>query len=406
MKFAHLADCHIGGWPDSVLRNINKKYFEKAFDIIIKECVDFVLIAGDLFNSAVPSIDSIKLVIKQLKRLKDREIPVYFIAGSHDFSPSGKTMLDVLECAGFALNVSKGGEEIVVNDSNLLKLKIHVDKKTGVGITGLLGKKGGLEKTFYHNLFSEHFNDFDGFKIFMFHSALNELKPKELANMESFPLSLLPKGFDYYAGGHVHIVNQASVDGYNIVFPGPIFPNTFYELETLKKGGFFIIENTKAKFIELNDFPVFSFVLDCKDKNPSEVEIELKKLISGKVFEDAIITLRLKGELLTGRPSDINLSEIVSLLKDSGAYVILKNTSALTTKGFHSIKLEVRNIVDVETEIIKQHTEQNNFNDMVTESLIKSLSVEKHEGEKQLDFEKRFFSDVEVILEGISMKKE
>ena len=37
----------------------------------------------------------------------------------------------------------------------------------------------------------------EGFKIFMFHTALTELKPKNLERMDSAPISLLPKGFDY-----------------------------------------------------------------------------------------------------------------------------------------------------------------------------------------------------------------
>ena len=34
-------------------------------------------------------------------------IEVYVIPGSHDFSPSGKTMLDVLENSGLVINVNK-----------------------------------------------------------------------------------------------------------------------------------------------------------------------------------------------------------------------------------------------------------------------------------------------------------
>ncbi len=389
-----MADCHLGAWRDTKLRDVNKKYFSKAVDLVINEKVDFMLIAGDLFNTAVPGIESIKLAVEQLKKLKDNNIPVYFIAGSHDFSPSGKTMLDVLEKAELGINAAK--YDVTANGK--FKLNIFVDKKTNVGIVGMIGKRGGLEKSVFHNLETAHFKNHDGFKIFMFHSAINEIKPKELEAMESFPLDLLPKGFDYYAGGHVHIVNQASIDGYNVVLPGPVFPNTFYELEKLKKGGFFIVEDKKAKFIELNDFPVVSFVVDCNDKAPSEVEDELKELISGKSFEDSIITLRLKGKLLSGRPSDINLNDIVDLFHNAGAYVVLKNTAGVSVKGFEAVKIELKDVADVEEEIINQHSKQNDFDDNITKSLIKALSAEKHEGEKQLDYEKRLFADVDNLL--------
>ena len=42
-----------------------------------------------------------------LKKLKDNEIECYIIPGSHDFSPSGKTMIDVFENSGLVINVMK-----------------------------------------------------------------------------------------------------------------------------------------------------------------------------------------------------------------------------------------------------------------------------------------------------------
>ena len=44
MKFAHLADCHIGSWREPELKELSIKSFEKAIDICIKEHVGFVLI--------------------------------------------------------------------------------------------------------------------------------------------------------------------------------------------------------------------------------------------------------------------------------------------------------------------------------------------------------------------------
>jgi len=147
MKFAHLADCHIGSWRDPKLKDISLRAFVRAVDISIDKGVDFVLISGDLFNTSLPSIDGLKEATKKLKELNDKNIAVYIIAGSHDFSPSGKTMLDVLENAGLCINVAKG--EIV---SEKLKLNFTVDKKTGVKITGLLGRRGGLDRLDYEKL--------------------------------------------------------------------------------------------------------------------------------------------------------------------------------------------------------------------------------------------------------------
>ena len=44
MKFAHLADCHIGSWRDPKLRDLSSTAFSKAVDSCIQKQVDFVLI--------------------------------------------------------------------------------------------------------------------------------------------------------------------------------------------------------------------------------------------------------------------------------------------------------------------------------------------------------------------------
>ena len=142
MKFAHLSDCHIGGWREDTLRDVNLKSFEKAIEICIEQHIGFVIIAGDLFDTALPSIDILKSTAKILNKLKEFDIPVYVIPGSHDFSASGKTMLDVLENAGLIVNVMKFEDG---------KLQFTTDR-TGVKLTGMYGKKGGLETADYQTL--------------------------------------------------------------------------------------------------------------------------------------------------------------------------------------------------------------------------------------------------------------
>ena len=151
MKFAHLADCHIGGWRDPKMRDISTTAFLQIIDKCIHEKVDFVLIAGDLFNTSLPGVERLRIVTEKLKELYDNNIPCYLIAGSHDYSPSGKTMLDVLESAGLCINVAKGKE---INGR--LQLSFTTDKKTGVKITGLPGLRGGLDKNHYRKLLKEN----------------------------------------------------------------------------------------------------------------------------------------------------------------------------------------------------------------------------------------------------------
>src|SRR3989338_3660590 len=139
MKFAHLADCHIGSWRDPKLRDTSTLAFVKAIDKCVKEKVEFILIAGDLFNTSFPRLDNLKAVVSKFRQLKDLDIPVYIVPGSHDYSASGKTILDVLEEAGLFFNVFKGAAE-----DGKLKLMFTVDKKTGAKLTGMLGKRNSM----------------------------------------------------------------------------------------------------------------------------------------------------------------------------------------------------------------------------------------------------------------------
>jgi len=402
MKFAHLADCHIGSWRDPKLRDTSTLAFIKAVDKCIKEKVDFILIAGDLFNTSFPRLDNLKTVVTKFKQLKDLGIQVYIVPGSHDYSPSGKTILDVLEEAGLFVNVFKGSVE-----NGKLKLNFTVDKKTGAKITGMLGKRGALEKTYYEKLMLEHLEKENGYKIFLFHSGIDELKSKEMENIISQPLSLLPKGFDYYAGGHVHIVDDKQIDGYGrIAYPGPLFPNSFAELEKLERGGFYIVEDGNLKWEPIQIYNTEKLTIDCNHKNPDEIKNEILTHFKNKELNNTVVLIRLHGILESGKPSDIDFKEIFNELYSKSAYFVMKSSHAVSSKEFEEVKTDARNVEDVESFLIREHLGQIKLENLSLEkeeelikNLMKILSTEKQEGETVPDFERRVMEEVGRVLE-------
>lgn len=402
MRFAHLADCHIGGWRDPKLKDISLKAFIRAIDICIDKKVDFILIAGDLFNTSLPSIDGLKEVTKKLKELADLGIKVYMIAGSHDFSPSGKTMLDVLENAGLIVNVAKGKEV-----EGKLKLEFTVDEKTDAKIAGMIGKKGGLEKGYYEALIREDLEKEEGYKIFMFHSLLSELKPKDMEKADSQPVSLLPKNFSYYAGGHPHFVLSKKIEGYGtIAYPGPLFPNNFAELEKLERGGFYIVEGDKAEWQPIQIYNVHKISIECEHKTPKQIEEEIFKDISNKEFNNTIITIRLQGILESGKISDIDFKSIFDMLYDKSAFFVMKNTSGLSTKEFEEIKIESSSAEETEERLIEEHLGKIKVDGMdkdrekdTIKALIRTLDTDREEGEKVSDFEQRIKLESDRILD-------
>jgi exonuclease SbcD len=87
-SFIHMADIHLGYEQYGVRERFND--FGRAFWAIIDDAcerkVDFVVIAGDLFNKR--AIDALTLIhaINGLERLKQAKIPVIAIEGNHDRS--------------------------------------------------------------------------------------------------------------------------------------------------------------------------------------------------------------------------------------------------------------------------------------------------------------------------------
>jgi exonuclease SbcD len=412
MKFAHMADCHIGAWREPKLREANLQAFFKAADMCIEEKVDFILISGDLFNTAFPGIDGLKEVVLKLRELKDSGIPVYIVPGSHDFSPSGKTMLDVLENARLFTNVFRGKAE-----NNLLRLKFTEDKKTGAKITGILGRRGLLEQSYYENLDRKSLEEERGFKIFMFHSPVQELSQEGMM-FDSSPVSFFPKGMNYYAGGHVHTVLSREIKEYGtFTYPGPLFPNSFSELEALQNGGFYIVEEKEGKLKErycpIITYNVFPINVNCEGKSAEEAMALILKNGAGREFINTIVLIRISGRLSAGKSSDINFSEVFSNFYSKGAFFVMKNTNALKSDEFEEVTSSAESVEKIEEAIILENAGKLCFGEISEEqskfflkSLMSALALERKEGERVSDFEARVKDDFKRALKESYGKEE
>jgi len=383
VRFAHISDVHLGGWKQQPMQELNFKSFRIAIDECIKRKLDFVLIAGDLFDSAYPSIEILKETFTEFKKLKDARIPCFIIAGSHDYSVSGKTFLDVLERAGFCKNVTDFEE---TETSITLNPVIH----EGVAIYGYPGKKSGLEVPDFKKI---KLNDSPGmFKIFMFHTTID--KAKGTLPINAVEIASLPKA-DYYALGHLHIDFQYQ----NFVYPGPIFPNNFQELEDLNHGSFYIVDTNSQnslKKIELKIKNVFSITIETK--NALIVTDNIIRRLEKEDINDKIVLLRIKGELENSKVSDIKFQQIEEFAKSRGAYFVLKNTHELTTKEFE-LDIDISDSENIEEETIRLYSEENpsDFNKLIPQ-LINSLSIEKQEGETTENFNKRLIEENKKVL--------
>jgi hypothetical protein len=412
-KFAHMSDCHIGVWRDQRLRNLNLQAFQKAIDKCIEEKVDFIIISGDLFDTNIPDLYQVKSAVEKLRLAKENGINIYAIYGSHDYNPNTVSMVDVLESTGLFVKVSKGEFQ---NDK--LVLEFVEDEKTGAKLTGLPGRKLGLESEYFKTLDKETLEKVDGFKIFLFHTIVTELNPG-YPEANTVPLSLFPKGFDYYAGGNIHKRIEERLDDYSIVvYPGALFGTNFKDLEDMANGekrGFYIVEFDKTvknvRFVEIKVSDVVYHVLDASNKTARQVEEELTELAESIEVQNKIVLLRVLGMMSSGRPVDIDFRKIKEMILERGAIYANINRYALTTKEKIEVKVKGESKKEIEQRIlnekmaefkvdpsIKDKTIRKFLESTLTaelaEKLLNALKIEPKEGETKKDFQSRLLRDI------------
>ena len=85
MKFAHIADLHIGKRVHDFSMLEDQRYIlNQMLGIFKDQKVEGVLIAGDVYDKTVPSAEAVQLFDEFITRLAKEKIPVYMISGNHD----------------------------------------------------------------------------------------------------------------------------------------------------------------------------------------------------------------------------------------------------------------------------------------------------------------------------------
>ncbi|HHV64308.1 MAG TPA: exonuclease SbcCD subunit D [Peptococcaceae bacterium] len=86
MKIFHTGDWHIGKIVNQIHMTEDQAFaLESLIELIDKEKPDVLIIAGDIYDRAVPPVDAVELLDNFLSRiLLERGVPVLIVAGNHD----------------------------------------------------------------------------------------------------------------------------------------------------------------------------------------------------------------------------------------------------------------------------------------------------------------------------------
>ncbi|HLV08850.1 MAG TPA: DNA repair exonuclease, partial [Halanaerobiales bacterium] len=247
IRFIHTADLHLGaplncgGKPPTQLSALfnqsGYQAFERLVDSALKYGVDFVLIAGDLYDREARSVKAARFFTGQCQRLQEEEISVYIISGNHDPLGGAREPFSLPE------NVHIFGCEQVEE-------KEYTDSGGRV-LARLLGQS--YRQKFESRKMCTYYNPSagDSFNIGLLHT---QLEPQNNHYVPVAAAELLSKdNIDYWALGHIHqprIVHSAH--------PYIIYPGTPQGRDINEEGvrGCFLIEVAGKKEPELNFIPL------------------------------------------------------------------------------------------------------------------------------------------------------
>ncbi len=423
-RFAHLSDVHVGAWREARLAKVSMAAFEWMLERCLKEEVDFIVISGDLFDSNIPDLQAVREAAEAMRRVKDRGVRIYVTYGSHDYSVSATSIIDVLDGAGLFTKVVK--LESSPEEGDRIRLGFVTDEPTGAKLAGLYGRKNGLESEYYALLDRSPLEREKGFKVFVFHSAIDELRPPGYTYGQSIPLSLFPKGFDYYAGGHVHstILKEVPRYGY-IAFPGPLFGHGFGDLEEIAKGtkrGFFLVDFKekveKVSFVQVPLPEVVFESIDADGKSATYVTKGLEKLAGGMECEDKIVLLKVSGRLSSGRTSEVPFDEIRKEIERKGAIMVRINRAGLTSAEMSPGRLSGKTKEEIEESMLKEALSSYSVDPAIdpgvrariaerlaggaglrtAKKLLSSLEQEARDNERKEDFRGRMIKEAKEAL--------
>ena len=301
MLFSHISDTHLGLIQYNSEERENDIYdaFNQTIDISIKDHVDFVIFAGDIFHTPNPSGTAIMQMAHALKKLKQNNIDSFFILGEHDISRIRSYPVPyVYHKLGFSKYVGEGKptyykDVLIIGFDKIRKSEINEFEEK-------FAKVDSLAK------------EFKGHKILVLHQGLSEVNKfaGELSTND------LPKNFTYYAMGHLHdkFLKSFTNLGGPLAYPGSTELTTSEGIKETTKGFFEVdisSQNVEPEWIELELRPQKTLTVSFDELNSSIDQI-LEEFRNSK--KKPIIDIKIRGKDI---PSDVVQAQVSRLISET-----------------------------------------------------------------------------------------
>ncbi|WP_421654532.1 metallophosphoesterase family protein [Leptothermofonsia sp. ETS-13] len=350
-RFLHLADIHLGfDRYDSKERSLDFYYAFK--DVLEKYAiaaqVDFVLIAGDLFEHRTIQPNVLNQVQLCLRDLKEAGIPVLAIEGNHDNRPYGTKTSWLRYLADWDLLIllepdhAPTGEVIYEHWSPENRRGGYLDLECGVRVLGSYWYGASAPRAIA--ALAEAIQQLPPgpqHSILMFHHGVEgQIARYQGALRYSDLLPLKQARIDYLALGHIH--KNYAIEGW-VFNPGSLEANSVEESQ-FERGAYLVeIDSTGIRAELKQDYyqrPIVRLKVVAKGQESVEELEEAATAVVQQALQNGslapetapIVELRIEGQVGFDRP-ELNAQKLQQRLQQlSGALIFLLkyNVDAVT----------------------------------------------------------------------------
>lgn len=353
MKFIHIADIHF----DSPFVNLSdrenlgdikrleqRSVFKKVIEYIKENDIEFLFIAGDVYEHQYIRKSTIEYINKLFKEIPNTKI--YISPGNHD--PFIKNSY---------YNQFKWNDNVHIFSSKMEKIELKDVDIYGYGFDDFYCTDCGIENLEIENKTKTN--------VLVIHSTVDGANLEEKQYNSISKKLLEEKGFDYVATGHIHKLDYNTYENQKIVYPGSLISLGFDELG---KHGMIVGEIKENKELSTEFVPL-------SENDFEEIELDVTNIISRDELIEKINDLEIANNqlvkiiLIGKRNFEIDKYELYKLLTNERIikvkdhtkiqYDLEKMANTHTLKGLFvkEILKEKENAGEEELEIIEKAVE-------------------------------------------------
>lgn len=299
MKIMHLSDLHLGKRVNEFSMLEDQEYIlTKIVNIIDEQLPEAIIIAGDVYDKAVPSAEAVELFDDFLVRLSKRNLKVFVISGNHDSAERIAFGGRLMDKSGIYMSPVYNGhiEPIALGDdfgnvnfyllpfvkpSNVRRFYPDNEIATYTDAIKVSVENMNIDQS-ERNILVTH--------QFVTGAMRTESEDISVGGTDNVDVSVLD-GFDYVALGHIHRAQKCGRE--YVRYSGTPLKYSFSEAKDVKTVT--VVEMKEKGSVELSFIPLTP-KRDLVEIKGSYNELTLKSFYEGTSYDDDYMHITLTDE--------------------------------------------------------------------------------------------------------------